>query len=184
MSTATVGSFISWWKSVGKIAVFDPKEFEADCFASALLMPRTAVLKGLGARGWNSKTLLPEQAYALASLAGRWLWNVSFKYASGNAPFQSLNQAAALEKFKRPQIRKSILGQECKEHLVVVDEAWFGRAIDVQVDDLILLPAGSAIEGGAVTPVCGSASGCLVRAVKPGVGGAFSSDGHGLNLCG
>src|ERR1039458_1108796 len=41
----------------GKSRRFDAKEFEADCFASALLMPRTAVFKGLGARGWNPKSL-------------------------------------------------------------------------------------------------------------------------------
>src|SRR5438128_1030000 len=29
---------------------YDPKEFEADCFAAALLMPKTAVLKGLSTR--------------------------------------------------------------------------------------------------------------------------------------
>jgi hypothetical protein len=36
----------------GKNRKHDPKEFEADCFASSLLMPKTALLKGLAARGW------------------------------------------------------------------------------------------------------------------------------------
>jgi Zn-dependent peptidase ImmA (M78 family) len=160
----------------GKARRFDPKEFEADCFASALLMPRTAVLKGLGARGWAPKTFSPEQAYTLASWLG-----VGYRTLISNMQWGmrllSADQAAALEKIKRPQIRKSILGQECKDDLVVVDQAWCGRAIDVQVDDLILLPAGIALEGGVVEPVCGSTSGCLVRAVKPGVGRAFSSNG-------
>jgi Zn-dependent peptidase ImmA (M78 family) len=155
---------------------FDPKEFEADCFATALLMPRTAVLKGLGSRGWNPKTLSPEQAYALASWLG-----VGYTTLISNMHWGmgllSPHQAATLEKVKRPQIRKSILGRECKEHLIVVGEAWTGRAIDGQVDDLILLPAGTAVEGQVVDQVCNSPKGRLVRAAKPGVGRAASSDG-------
>lgn len=161
----------------GKSRRFDPKEFEADCFASALLMPRTAVLKGLGARGWNSKTLSPEQAYALASWLGVGYGTLVSNMHWGMG-LLSADLAAALESVKLPQIRKAILGHKCKEHLAVVDEAWLGRAIDVQVDDLILLPAASALEGGVVEPVRASASGRLVRAVKPGVGRAFSSTGE------
>lgn len=155
---------------------FDPKEFEADCFATALLMPRTAVLKGLGSRGWDPKTLSPEQALALASWLG-----VGYTTLISNMHWGigllSPEQAAALEEVKHPQIRKSILGQQCKEHLIVVDDAWTGRAIDGQVDDLILLPAGTAVEGAIVEQVCLGPNGCLVRAAKPGVGRAFSSDG-------
>jgi len=155
---------------------FVPREFEADCFATALLMPRTAVLKGLGARGWNPRTLSPEQAYTLASWLGVGYGTLVSNMYWGMR-LLSAGQAAALEKTKRPQIRKSILGQECKENLVVVDEAWLGRAIDVQVDDLILLPPGSVLEGGVAALVRGYASGCLVRAVKRGIGRAFSSGG-------
>ena len=103
MSTATVGSSMSWWRSVGKTADFDPKEFEADCFASALLMPRTAVLKGLGARGWNSKTLLPEQAIC-TSIRGSALATERLvsNMHRGMGLLQTLDQAAALEKVKLP----------------------------------------------------------------------------------
>ena len=48
----------------------DPREFEADCFASSLLMPKTALPKGLAARGWSPQSLSPEQVYRLASWLG------------------------------------------------------------------------------------------------------------------
>ena len=32
---------------------FDPKEFMADCFAGALLMPKLAVSKAFAVRGWR-----------------------------------------------------------------------------------------------------------------------------------
>jgi hypothetical protein len=54
----------------GKSRKWDPKEYEANCFASALLMPKTAVLKGLSLRGWNLKSISPEQAYRMASWLG------------------------------------------------------------------------------------------------------------------
>jgi Zn-dependent peptidase ImmA (M78 family) len=159
----------------GKDRRFDPKEFEADCFASALLMPRTAILKGLSERGWSSKTLTPEQAYTLASWLGVGYGTLIANMHWGMG-FLSPDQATALEKVKLPQIRKSILGQECRDHLVVVDAVWSGRAIDAQVDDLILLPPG-ALEGAVVEPVRVIAAGCLVRAIRPGVGRAISADG-------
>jgi Zn-dependent peptidase ImmA (M78 family) len=158
-----------------KTRTHDPKEFEADCFASALLMPKTALLKGLAARGWNARNLSPEQVYRLASWLG-----VGYMTLIGNMNWAvallDREHAAALEKVKIPQIRKLILGRECKQHLVVVDDCWTGRAIDAQVDDLILLPPTAVVEGAVVEPVCSGPKGCLVRAALPGVGRASISD--------
>jgi Zn-dependent peptidase ImmA (M78 family) len=159
----------------GKNRRSDPKEFEADCFASALLMPKTAVLRGLVARGLNSKTVSSEQVYALASWLG-----VGYATLVGNMNWGmgllTREEAEALEKVKGPQIRKSILGQECKEHLLVVDRAWSGRSVDAQVGDAILLPSTTVVEGAVVEIVRRDARGCLVRGGKPGVGRASIPD--------
>jgi hypothetical protein len=110
----------------------DPKEFEADCFASALLMPKTALLKGLAIRGWSPKNISAEQAYTLASWLG-----VGYTTLVGNMNWGmgllERRQAETLEKVKLPQIRRSILERECKDQLIVVDQAWTGRPIDAQV---------------------------------------------------
>lgn len=155
----------------GKTRRYDPKEFEADCFAAALLMPKTALLKGLVARGWNARTLSAAQCYKLSSWLG-----VGFGTLVGNMNWGleliDDTQASTLQKMKLPQIRKTIIGRECKEHLVVVDEMWAGRAIDAQVGDLILLPVSAVVEGSVVEPVCTGAIGYLVRAARPGVGRA------------
>jgi len=153
----------------GKSRRFDPKEFEADCFAAALLMPKTAVLKGLVVRGWNARTLSPEQCYRIASWLG-----VGYTTLVGNMNWGmglvTDDQASALSKIRSPQIRSSIIGRECREHLVVVDEHWEGRAIDAQVEGLILLPSDAVVEGRVVEQVCMDSKGCLVRATNPGVG--------------
>jgi hypothetical protein len=160
----------------GKTRRYDPKEFEADCFASALLMPKTAVLKGLAGRGWTPKTLSPEQCYRLASWLGVGYGTLIANMTWGLGLLNDA-QAEALKKVKPPQIRELILKQACKEHLVVVDGEWTGRAIDAQAGDLILLPAGATVESSVAEELRSDASGCLVRASEPGMGRALSSDG-------
>jgi Zn-dependent peptidase ImmA (M78 family) len=151
----------------------DPKEFEADCFASALLIPKTGILRGMAARGWNSKTISAEQVYTLASWLG-----VGYVTLVGNMNWGMglipKRQADALSKIKPPQIRKLILRQECKEHLVVVDQSWTGRAVDAEVGDLILLPFGTVVEGSVAECIKTSGSECLARAMAPGVGRAIA----------
>jgi Zn-dependent peptidase ImmA (M78 family) len=153
----------------------DPKEFEADCFASALLMPKTALLKGMAARVWNPKTLSAEQLYALASWLG-----VGYTTLAGNMHWGmnllGRQQAEALEKEKLPQIRRAILGYECKDHLIVVDHAWTGRPIDAQVGDVILLPPAVTVEGSVVETIHRDVNRHVVRASNPGVGRALLPD--------
>lgn len=153
---------------------YDPKEFEADCFASSLLMPKTALLKALTARRWNSKALTAEQLYRLASWLG-----VGYRTLIGNMNWNmgllSPDVAAALEKVKVPQIRQTILGADYKQHLVTVDESWSGRSIDAQVEDLILLPKGCVVEGDVAEVVGNTGAGLLVRAVRAGIGRACMS---------
>jgi IrrE N-terminal-like domain len=154
---------------------YDPKEFEADCFASALLMPKTALLKGIAVRGWSPKNIAAEQLYTLASWLG-----VGYATLVGNMSW-GMNliggqQAELLDKVKPPQIRRSILGFECKDHLIVVDQAWTGRAIDAQVGDVILLPPSTMIESDVVESIRSDANRHLVRAINPGVGRALIPD--------
>jgi hypothetical protein len=154
---------------------YDPKEFEADCFGAGLLLPKTAVLKGLAARGFSPKTLTPEQAYTISAWLG-----VGYTTLVGNMGRSmglfGKDQMDALEKVKLPSIRKSLLGFECREHLVPVDEAWTGRPIDVQVGDVILLPPTVAVEGRVVEEMSRTVNAYVVRVVKPGIGRIFISD--------
>ena len=49
---------------------FDPKEFAADCFAGALLMPKMAVSNAFAIRGWSMEDCTPEQAFMVANYFG------------------------------------------------------------------------------------------------------------------
>jgi Zn-dependent peptidase ImmA (M78 family) len=155
---------------------YDPKEFEANCFASELLMPKTTVLRGLVARGWNVKDLSAEQCYRIATWLGVGYVTL-IRHLEHGMGLVGQQQAADLEKIKLPQIRESVLGEKTKEHLVLVDEFWNGRPIDARADDLILLPGGVQIEGDIVARVRTVRGGCLVRATKPGIGRATLPQG-------
>lgn len=148
---------------------YDPKEFEADCFGAALLMPKTAVLHGLAARDFSPKTLTPEQAYIISSWLG-----VGYTTLIGNMTVSmgllKRGQAAALKKLPLSQIRKNLLGFDSRDHLIFVDEGWNGRAIDAYVGDVIHLLPSMSFEGQVVEEIASTASGRLVKATKPGVG--------------
>jgi IrrE N-terminal-like domain len=154
---------------------YDPKEFEANCFASELLMPKSTVLRGLVARGWNANDLTAEQCYRLSSWLGVG-YTTLVRHMLHGMSFLDPQRAADLERCKPPQIRKSVLGQDCKEHLVIVDECWKGRPIDARTGDLILLPPSVQVEGSVVEQVWMLGNGRLVRASQPGIGRAISSD--------
>jgi hypothetical protein len=67
-------------------------------------------------------------------------------------------------------IRSSFVRVENVEHVVVVDQCWVDRAIDVRVSDLIVLPAGAELEGPCVDTLEGSDGRVIARAVRPGIG--------------
>ena len=148
---------------------FDPQEFEADCFASSLLMPKTAVIMGLAARGFRPKSLTPNQAYIVSSWLGVGYTTLVRNMGLGMGLLQE-DQVNTLIKVRLPRIRQSLLGVECKEHLVYVDEAWTGRAIDARVGDVICLPPGVSLEGSVVEEVSRNEAICAVRAIEPGKG--------------
>lgn len=147
----------------------DPKEFEADCFASALLITKTSVMKALAVRGFSPKTLSADQVYWIASWLGVG-YTTLVSNMNWGLDLLTKDQAEALLKIRLPQIRHSILGYECKDHLVVVDEAWTNVAIDVQVGDVVVLPSSVVVEGNVVSKFGHNSTQIIVRAEQPGVG--------------
>ena len=154
----------------------DPKEFQADCFAGAVLMPKLAVLTGLSRRGIDASKLSPEAAYRLAVWLGVGYTTI-LNHLSIVLGLVSKPSADALKKVRLPAIRKLLVGRDCSAPLIVADDAWSGRAIDMQVSDVILLPADVEFEGSVLAELQRDRSRCIATAVRPGIGRVARANG-------
>jgi Zn-dependent peptidase ImmA (M78 family) len=148
---------------------FDPKEFQADCFAGTLLMPQMAVRRAFSLRGWDPATCSQESFYTIASWLGvgygtliHHLWKA--------LNMLDMRRARALLREQPKDIRGTLLGRECRGNLIIADCRLDSRAIDPQVTDLLLLPPNVRLEGRCVTLLEQDGKRTIACAVTPGIG--------------
>lgn len=144
----------------------NPKEFLADVFASFLLMPKLAVSKAFLDRDLAPQSVSPEDVFRVACYFGVGYTTIIF-HLQHNLSMLTGEQADALRRSTPKQLRAT-LANEASTELLVVDEHWIGRPADIRVNDLLVLPPDTKIEGSAVMTT--SVEHCLVaRGVTPGI---------------
>ena len=148
---------------------FDPKEFMADCFAGALLMPKIAVSKAFSKRGWSIEHCTPEQVYLVAGYFGVGYTTLVHHLRSA-LQVLSYQRANALLKVSPRNAQSLLLGWQTAETVVVVDSHWAKRAVDVEVGDLILVREAAQSKGACLEPSSEVEQGRLFRAARPGIG--------------
>lgn len=151
----------------------DLKEFAADRFASALLMPKLAVSRAFSARGWDPASCTAEQVYVIAGCLGVG-YTTLIGYLERTLHLLPSRTARDLERVRLPVIRARLLGEEPAGGVVVVDVDWIGRPVDVTQGDLLVLPATATLSGPAIEAHSRSSSAVVARAVSPGVGLAIA----------
>lgn len=131
--------------TVGGATTNNPEEFFADCFAGFLLMPKLAVERALTVRGWRTSALTAKQAYVLASQLGVGYTTLlqHMRWSLGILPS---GVAENLLKVPPKSIRSELLGQETSANVVVVDQNWAGRPVDMQAGDYLVVPRGAHVE--------------------------------------
>ncbi len=117
--------------------IFIPEEFIADCFAGFLLMPPLAIQKAFNIRNWDKKKSTPLQIYTLAMNFG-----VGYTTLITHL-FKSLKMIDSstfniLNKITPKNIKKELIGKEIYNELIIVDDFWEGRPIDIQIGDFII----------------------------------------------
>ncbi|MCH8854175.1 MAG: ImmA/IrrE family metallo-endopeptidase [Planctomycetes bacterium] len=147
----------------------EPEEMIADAFAGFLLMPKSAVEHGLAVRGLPIASCGPREIYALASWLGVGYTTLIWHLQCG-LRLLGATRANELRKVRLSRIRKEFLGYDCPGELVIVDSHWRGRPVDIQVDDLALMPAGGRAEGTCIEAAPDATGRVLVRGVTPGIG--------------
>ena len=148
---------------------FDPKEFAADCFAGALLMPKMAVSRAFAVRGWSMERCTPEQAYMVAGYFGVG-YTTLIHHLRGALQVLPATRAQALLKVSPRKAQSLLLGWQTSQTVVVVDSHWTGRAVDVEVGDLIFVQEGAQADGECLEPSPDVEHGELFRAARPGIG--------------
>lgn len=150
------------------------EEYLAECFAGFLLMPKVAVSHGFARRKWDISECTPEQLYVVAGWLGVG-YTTLIGHMSRSLKAVPSERARQLAKIPLKRIRASIFGEEVEAHVVVVDQHWFGRPIDVQVGDLILFRHRIEFEGNCIEPMCSFQRERIYQAVCPGIGRCFGS---------
>lgn len=139
-----VDELVEQW---GRYRRFDPKEFAADCFAGALLMPKMAVEKAFALREWPIRECTPDQVYVISNYFGVG-YTTLIHHLSIALLLIPRPHADRLLKIKPRQARALALGWETSETVWIVDAYWTGRPIDIEVDDLVLVHGQPTLEGG------------------------------------
>lgn len=148
---------------------FDPIEFAADCFAGALLMPKTAVERAINIRGWNVNQITPAQAYTISNYFGVGYTTV-IHHLKSSLMLITDSHAKQLLKVPPRLAQSHAVGWLTSDKVWVVDRHWKCRSVDVEVGDFVFLNERSSFEGECVTPVTDFRSGWLYRVVQPGIG--------------
>ena len=148
---------------------FDPKEFAANCFAGALLMPKMAISSAFAIRGWSTVGCTPDQAFMVAGYFGVGYTTLIHHLRSALQVLPD-SRAQALLKVSPRKAQSLLLGWQVPQKVVAVDAHWTGRAVDVAVGDLIFARGGARSEGACIEPSSQVEHGRLFVAAKPGIG--------------
>jgi len=156
--------------------IFIPEEYVADCFASFLLMPKIAVSNAFYKRGWDAAICTPEQLYIVSIWLGVGYTTLA-KHMYYSLDFLPQSNMRELCKISPKTLKADILGQKLKENLIIVDENWTGRPIDIQVGDLILATEQVRLEGRFIES-CSMPGKNIFKASRPGLSRLYSNDGR------
>ena len=155
---------------------FDSKEFVADCFAGALLMPKMAVQRAFFLRSWSIEDSNPAQIYTVSNYFGVG-YSTLVQHLSQSLRLLPESRAKELLRVGRRKAQAQALGWESEDKVWTIDLDWSGRAIDVEVGDIISAQEEIDYEGNCLESIKVSRSRRLFRASQPGLGRVCNAAG-------
>jgi len=145
------------------------EEFQVQCFSGFLLMPKAAVVRGFERRGWDVQHPRPEQVFVVAGWLGVG-YETLITHMHLVLRIVSEAESRRLRRTAPKSIKAALLGEETTADVVVADELWEGRAVDLQVGDEVLAAPGVVWESGVLEESSNEGRATRLRAVKPGQG--------------
>jgi Zn-dependent peptidase ImmA (M78 family) len=143
-------------------------EFQANSFASSLLMPKTTVQQAFVRRQLAPASATPFKVLAIA----HWLgvgYTTLVHNLHRSLQLLAADQATALLKHQPKKIVEAELGVAVAG-FVLVDRAWSAKSVDMQVGDVAIVEGEVNPSGACVRVEKATAGYSLVEAVHPGTG--------------
>jgi hypothetical protein len=155
----------------------EPEEYQAQVFAGLLLVPKLALGKAFSQRGWQPGAATAEQLYRIASLFGVGFGSL-VRHLQLTLGVLDRERAEVFLDIKPAEIRSNLIGQAGAVHpLVVVDEFWSGRPVDLAIADRLLTPRGILAEGENLRLLGANERGSIWEPVSPGRCRLYSPEG-------
>jgi len=146
---------------------FQPSEFLANTFAGFFLMPKTTVCYGFHCRGWSAKECTPLQVYTVACWLGVG-YGTLVNHMWHSLRILSPAYARRLLKITPSKIKQHVLRNEFSRNMMLVDDHWSGRAVDIEVGDVVVLSQSIHCEGEGLENVGECRYGNVFVASSPG----------------
>lgn len=144
-------------------------EFQANAFASSLLMPKTTVQHGFVRRSTSPSTATPRQILAVA----HWLgvgYSTLVHHLQRSLRLIDAGPAKALLTLQPKQILRPEINRDITGSAFVVDRAWTNKALDMEVGDVAIVEGAASVNGACVSVVEREENRTLVKAIAPGTG--------------
>lgn len=127
-----------------KKGVYDPKEFIADVFAANLLMSKASILYALKTRALEPTKLDPMNVFRLSSFFGVGYTTI-IDHMTWTLRILNQQQQDLLKKTS-PKVLKARYGGKPEAEVIIADSFWHGRAVDMEIGDLLVLHHGAVVE--------------------------------------
>lgn len=126
------------------VSGFDSDEFLVDCFAGFLLMPKRIVMNMLSKQNINIKHVTAMEIFKLSSIFGVGYGTI-LNHLTYSLKMITKEQLRNLKKFTPKDIKRQ-LGVDTSNDLIIVDNNWPNKPVDLQVDDYIACPKSFKID--------------------------------------
>lgn len=153
----------------------DPDEFLADMFASLLLMSQGSVRKALKTRQIQPQKIEPMDIFRLASYFGV-SYGAMIDHMTWTLKVLNTQQRKNLIQTK-PKELKAQFGGIPQSEVILVDEFWRDRAVDLEIGDILVLYRGVDVKCGQSIIPNGAINGQpTYKAISKGYAQAFNSN--------
>ncbi len=143
------------------------EERMANIFASFLLMPETTVKSFFITNNWDITNPSPVEVYRAASWLGVSYASLVNHLHYGLKIIDNV-KFGILIRVQPKSIKTSLCGFSIVTNLLVANEHWKGRPIDMQVNDFLLMNSNIEIEKNILSPI-ETTAGYIFQATKPGL---------------